>query len=97
VPKGLTRVHVQYVMQMVPALQETLETGKGAPARHARFKGILRSCKSVSFITSGGAKVTGSVGAMSFPPLGDSSSAYAINLTASGVSLGLTSLCSGSV
>jgi hypothetical protein len=43
----------------------------------------------VSITTSDGTKATGSIGAMSFPALGDSSSAYAINLTASGVSLGI--------
>jgi hypothetical protein len=89
VPKGLTRARVEYVMKTLPQMDETLETGKGAPARYIKYRGILRNCKSVSYTASDGTTVKGSVGAMSFPPLGDSSSAYAINLTASGVSLGI--------
>jgi hypothetical protein len=86
--KGIARVQVKYTDQTVPSLQETLESGKGAAKRYEKYLSILNGCKSIS-ITSGTTQFTGSVGAMSFPTIGNSSSAFAINLTADGVSVGI--------
>lgn len=89
-PKGITRVQVNFDDQNLPSLQETLEGGKGASNRYQRFVKILQGCKSISFTDSStGDQVTGSVGAMSFPTVGNSSSAFAINLSIKGISAGI--------
>lgn len=82
------RTHVQYDDQSVPAVEETLEAGKGAAARYDKFIKTLNGCTSVSF-TASGQTVKGTVGAMSFPTVEDSSSAYAMNFTIEGESVGL--------
>jgi hypothetical protein len=86
--KGIVRESVAYQDGTVPLLQEIIEAGPGAVARYRKFNAILLGCKAISFSASG-SKVTGTVGAMSFPKVGDSSSAYAVNLTAQGVTAGL--------
>jgi hypothetical protein len=86
--KGTVRAHVQYDDQEVPAVQETLEAGKGAIARYDKYLKTLNGCTSVSFSDSG-QTITGTVGAMSFPTVGNSSSAYAMNFTIEGESVGL--------
>jgi hypothetical protein len=70
-----------------PALQETIETGPGVSARLTKFEAALGSCTGISG-TSGGQTITGSVGAMSFPTVGNRSSAYAITLQIQGITVG---------
>ena len=82
--KGIARAVVHYEDQNSPTLSETLESGKGSSARYKKYLGILKGCKSIS-ITEGGTNLTGTVGAMSFPTVGDSSSAFAITLGADGI------------
>jgi hypothetical protein len=86
--KGIVRASVTYQDGTVPQLGEIIEAGSGAIARYRKFTAILSDCKDISFSASG-SKVTGTVGAMSFPKVGDSSSAYAVNLTVQGQTLGI--------
>jgi hypothetical protein len=65
----------------------TYTTATSASAAFDRGIGILDGCKEISF-TSGGEKYTGSIGAMSFPSLGDRSKAWALTLSNSGVTIG---------
>lgn len=90
IPKGLVRVQVKYVDESVPALQENLISGKDARQRFQKEVTILNGCKSISFTSSDGTQVTGTVGAMSFPNVGASvpTNAFALNFTAKGISIG---------
>ena len=87
--KGITRVEVAYTQRQVPALQETLIAGKGASSRYNKYVSVLNSCKSVSLTESNGTTITGSVGAMSFPTVGNASAAFAVNLTSQGINIGV--------
>lgn len=82
--KGISRAVVHYVDQTEPTFDETLESGKGAVARYDKYLHILKDCKTISF-TSGTTPISGTVGAMSFPTVGDSSSAFALTVGADGV------------
>jgi hypothetical protein len=86
--KGIVRASVGYQEGTVPFLIEIIEAGPGAVARYRKFNAILLGCKAISFSASG-SKVTGTVGAMSFPKVGDSSSAYAVTFTVQGETLGV--------
>ena len=72
----------------IPTMQETIETGPGVAARYRAFVRILSGCKSISF-TSNGQNFTGTVGAMSFPRLGNQSSASSIVLMDQGIRAGM--------
>jgi hypothetical protein len=72
----------------LPAVQETLEAGKGAIARYDKYLKTLNGCTSVSFSDSG-QTIAGTAGAMSFPTVGDLSGDYAMNFTIEGESVGL--------
>lgn len=85
-PKGVVQVHVQFGQGSLPAVEEILEAGKGAAVRYDRFIQIMSTCATVS-TTENGKRVTGSVDAMSFPAVADSSSAYNIHLSAKGVTV----------
>jgi hypothetical protein len=82
------KVTVAYTDGNTPALQETLESGPGIDARYAAFKRKLDGCKEIS-LTSGGQAISGTVGAMSFPPVGSRSGAWAMTLTTQGVTVGV--------
>jgi hypothetical protein len=86
--KGIARADVTYQSHTVPAFEETLESGKGALPRYEHYLSILETCKQVSVTTSKGIQVSGSVKAMSFPTVGSSSSAFALDWSAGGVNVG---------
>ena len=86
--KGVTHAEVSYEQGDVPALQETIDVGKGESSAYTKFLHILNGCTTVSFSASG-TNVTGSVGAMSFPTVGDESAAYAFTFSVKGINLGL--------
>jgi hypothetical protein len=86
--KGIARANVTYHRHTVPAFEETLESGKGALPRYERYLRILETCKQVSVTTSKGIQVSGSVKAMTFPTVGSSSSAFALDWSAEGVNVG---------
>lgn len=84
--KGIVRARVRYKEGAFPALQETIEAGKGALGRYRKYLGVVDSCKTISF-SAEGIHFTGSVGALSFPTVGDSSHAFSITIGAQGQSL----------
>lgn len=86
--KGIARANVTYHQRTVPAFEETLESGEGALTRYERYLKILQTCKQVSITTSKGTQISGSVRAMSFPTVGSSSSAFALDWSAHGVNVG---------
>jgi hypothetical protein len=86
--KGVTRAEIGFVDGIFPAAAETLEEGKIAAARYTSFEHTLSKCSAVS-VTANGIKVSGTVGALSVPTIGNASAAYAINFTASGETLGI--------
>jgi len=86
--KELARASVSYQQQDIPALSETLISGSGADARYARYLGIMAGCKQVSLQASG-ITITGNVSALSLPAVGDSSHAFAIALSAKGITVGI--------
>jgi hypothetical protein len=88
VAKGLAAAQVTYTEGISPTLQETLVSGRGATHRYNTYNGILNDCRRVSG-DFGGTELTGTVGAMSLQTVGDSSRAFAINLAAQGVTVGI--------
>jgi hypothetical protein len=89
VPKGVPRASVSYRQaSSVPELGETLETGPGSINRWNAFNRGFSKCKTFS-VKQNGKTATGTVGAMSFPKVGDQSSAYAMTLLTQGVTLGI--------
>jgi hypothetical protein len=75
----------------VPELVQAIGTYSTSSAGHAgygRGTSVLANCSTISF-TSDGQTFKGSVGQMSFPPVGDESSAWTIKLSASGLILGI--------
>jgi hypothetical protein len=86
--KSVIKSEVYYTDGTLPSLQETVEAGNGAADRYAKYLKTLNHCTTLSF-SAGGQKVTGTVGAMSFPPIGNSSRAYAINFDVEGQTIGL--------
>ncbi|HEY3844117.1 MAG TPA: hypothetical protein VGL48_12780 [Acidimicrobiales bacterium] len=86
--KHVVRAEVTYTDGKLPSLDEVLETGGGATARYAKFNKALSRCKSITFDT-GGKTLKGTIGAMSFPKVGNRSGAYAITVPDNGLNIGL--------
>lgn len=63
-------------------------TAAAALAKYQTGTGILNACKNFSF-SSDGHKYIGSIGQLSFPALGQRSTAWQITLSAEGVTLGI--------
>jgi hypothetical protein len=86
------KANVTFAFQTsTPQLVDSVGTYADEGAASAAFdRGavILDGCKDVSY-TNGGKKVTGSIGAMSFPTVGDRSKAWALTLDMSGISAGV--------
>ncbi len=95
--KGVPRVRVDYIDGSAPPLlQDTLISDKGVAKQYDQAIALMNTCKAVSYEASG-TKVTGSIGAMSFPTVGDVTKAFAVRLSTKGLNAG-TNLCSsGSV
>jgi hypothetical protein len=88
-PKGVVRAHVSYTMAGgFPGLQETIEAGKGEPARFNKYLRTIAGCKNISF-TGQGVHYTGTVSALAVPTVGNSSHAYNITIAAGGQSIGI--------
>lgn len=72
----------------IPEFQEKLATYAVSASRvFSKVVATLDTCKTVAG-TASGQKVTGTVGAMSFPRYGAQSAAWAVNLTIGGVTIG---------
>ncbi len=65
----------------VPSLEETLGRFTDARSTFDRAIAILNDCKTIDF-TNDGTKFTGRLGAMSYPTVGDQTSAYRLTVTA---------------
>jgi hypothetical protein len=86
-PRSETKVSVSFVDGQIPQLDELLATGPGALSAYNRFNHILAGCKHFTE-TSKGRSVTATVGAMSFPRIGDQSKAYGVTMSVQGVNAG---------
>ncbi len=83
----VTKVVVKFSDGNAPDLEEVLMAGPGASRTFAKLSHTLSKCKSYT-ATSGGQTTTVHVGAMSFPPVGQSSSAYLFTLAVQGINIG---------
>lgn len=63
-------------------------TSAAAVAKYQAGAAIFNNCKDVSF-TSDGQKVTASIGALSFPAVGQQSSAWQLMISSQGVTAGV--------
>jgi hypothetical protein len=86
--KHEVKVDVSFTNGDLPSVQETIETGPRIGGRYLAFVKATSKCKQISF-TSSGQNVTGTAGAMSFPKVGNRSSAFAFSLKDQGESVGL--------
>jgi hypothetical protein len=71
----------------VPEVDEALATFTNAKTGYKKIVANLMACKHFSG-KSGGQKVTGTIGQMSFPHYGDASAAFAVSFTVQGTALG---------
>jgi hypothetical protein len=83
----VTKVTVRFSDGNAPDLEEVLMSGSGASKTYAKLSKTLSRCKSYT-ATNSGQTATVHVGAMSFPQVGQASSAYSMTLTVQGVNLG---------
>jgi hypothetical protein len=90
-PKGIkqtTKASVSFEDNgNVPAVDEALATFTNATTAYRKIEADLMACKHFSG-ESGGQKITGTVGQMSFPHYGDASVAFAVSLTVQGTAFG---------
>ncbi len=78
-----TKVKVEYEDGQFPELEELLTAGPAAGSAYRSLEKSLNHCTSYSF-SSGGTKATVTVGALSFPSVGNQSAAYALQISAEG-------------
>jgi hypothetical protein len=74
-----------------PALNQGLgrfATSADAVKAFTQGSAVLDGCKDISF-TSGGEKITGSIGPMSLPTFGERSRAWRVDLSAQGITVGM--------
>jgi hypothetical protein len=81
-------VSVAFADGHLPQLQEGLATGPGVLAAYNRLNHVLAGCKHFT-ANDNGQSVTFTVGAMSFPQVGDKSSAYAVSFSVQGINAAL--------
>ena len=87
-PRGDTKASVAFADRGTPtAVTETLASGPDIKTAYEEINRIFSACKHFS-VTSRGLTIQGSIGAMSFPKVGTSSSAYRMTFTAQGVTVG---------
>jgi hypothetical protein len=83
-PKDQTVAKVLYRDGRIPLFGEELGWGRGALAGYERLNHILATCKHVSGSTEG-QKYSFTVGALTFPKLGNTTGAYRMTLAAAGI------------
>lgn len=86
-PKHELKASVSFAQGNAPILNEVLGAGPGSKATYSKLNRVLSSCKTYT-VTDNGQSETVHVGAMSFPSVGQQSSAYALTLTVDGINLG---------
>jgi hypothetical protein len=82
------RVMVAYENGTAEALSENLEAGSNYAASYKKFVTSLSRCKTISF-SGDGQTLKGTAGAMSFPKVGNRSSAFSFSVSDKGVSVGV--------
>src|SRR3954447_8200458 len=65
------------------------ETQNRAVSRYASGVALLDKCTDVSFTADDGSKITGTIGRLSFPTVGERSAAYTLVFEAQGITLGM--------
>jgi hypothetical protein len=85
--KHEVKATVPYADGSLPAVQEVVAVGRGVAASYRELNRVLAKCKTFSY-SSGGQKISGNIGAMSFPAFGAHSSAYAIGINVQGATAG---------
>lgn len=85
--KGDVKAAVQYEDGQLPELDETLAAGPGIPADYGEINHIFRSCKHLT-ISESGKTIPVTIGAMSFPRLGNATRAYGATISVDGVNAG---------
>ncbi len=86
-PPHDTKVKAQFVDGTAPQFDEVLATGSGAGRRWGEIEKRLRTCKRYS-VSQGGTTEHFTVRAMSFPTVGQRSSAYSMTVSVDGMALG---------
>ena len=86
-PKHELKASASFAQGTAPILDEVLGAGSGSKKTYSTLHRVLSSCKTYT-ATDNGQSETVHVGAMSFPPVGQQSSAYALTLTVDGINLG---------
>src|SRR5579862_5674418 len=86
-PKHETKVRASFTNGNFPQFQEELATGSGGIEQFTKLRRTLDRCKSYP-VTNNGVTAKVTVGAMSFPKMGQQSWAYSQRLTVQGVNLG---------
>lgn len=82
-----TKIQVQFVDGTEPEVEEVLTSGPGAEARYKLLESALARCKGYTSTTDGTSAHV-SIGAMSFPAVGQQSSAYSLSVTVEGETAG---------
>lgn len=85
------KVLVQYQNGTAPVLGEVLKAGPGAAGRLRSMASTLSRCKTITVTNSStGQTANGTIEAMSFPPVGTKSFAYAASINVQGFTIGLS-------
>jgi hypothetical protein len=86
-PKSEGKVTASFVHGQFPQLDEALVAGRLATVAYNRINRVLARCKHFT-VTSDGQTLSATVGAMSFPTVGDESNAYGVTFSFKGISGG---------
>jgi len=86
-PKSETKVSAAFENGQLPQFEEELVSGSAGKAAYNRLNRVLAGCKHFS-VVSGGQNLTFTVGAMSFPTVGNESSAYGVTFSVKGINAG---------
>ncbi len=88
-PKGFTYQATAFVQgTSIPNLAEVVASGPGVQRTWQNLDASLAGCRTAT-LNMGGTKVQASIQPLTLPPLGETSSAYAWDLTYSGIRLGV--------
>jgi len=81
------KVTASFENGQLPQLEEQLVSGRVGTAAYNRLNRVLARCKHFS-VTSNGETLAATVGAMSFPAVGNESSAYGVTFSVKGINAG---------
>jgi hypothetical protein len=93
-PKHGLKASASFAQDTAPSLDEVLGAGPRSKATYSTLDRVLSTCTTYT-VKDNGQTETVHVGAMSFPTVGQQSSANALTLTVDGINLWATSCCLG--